>query len=103
VYVGDQTQIEIERKANEKGGERGDGMEWWGRVVSRPVPSTKNSLSLSKTDQKQPPPPLHWLFFFSLKLFALLFSVLPMSATCAPSSLYLQMGEESFFEFLVII
>jgi len=64
VYVGDQTQIEIERKANEKGGERGDGMEWWGRVVSRPVPSTKNSLSLSKTDQKQPPPPLHWLFFF---------------------------------------
>jgi hypothetical protein len=30
VYVGDQTQIEIERKANEKGGERGDGMEWNG-------------------------------------------------------------------------
>jgi hypothetical protein len=48
---------------------------------------------------------LAFFFLFSFLPFA---SVLPMhlymsAASAAPSSQYLQMGEESYFEFLVII
>lgn len=64
-----------------------------------------NTVSLSIQSKSKSHYHIGFFFLFSFLPFA---SVLPMhlsmsAASAAPSSQYLQMGEESYFEFLVII